>query len=986
MLAGDTMFGYPQRWDLGSAAGGSVLGTTGQPYNLTLNSSIGYFEWNNLTVQPPLSNIIVQAGNLGVVGSTSFGDPNATLVLEAGAGTTFWGPSVYVHKGVDFQNGATIQNASGANVMNGAMTLEAGFCTFNIGGGTTLTVSNVLSGPGTFYDIGGTGTTVLAGNSPSYAGTVLVVNGQLTLNGSVGGPVTTQGGTTLAGSGSAAGLVDVSGAFVPGGAGTAGTFTAGGLTLENGATLTMDLGPTTTVGSGANDLITVNGNLTVINNNNITINPLTGTLANGTYTLFTYTGSLSGSFGMASTVASSRYTFTLDTSVAHQVRLIVSGLPNLLEWNNGANNGQWDVQSSFNWSNLTSHAEDQFFTSDAVLLDDSITNAAHPTTSIVIGSGQVVAPSVLTNNSTTNYSISGAGKISGGGSIVKLGTSTLNLSTTNDFTGNVTVRAGTLQINGQLQGSVSPVGAASGTVFVTNGATLIVNLTGGYPSGDIGFAAKPLVVSGSGANGLGVIQNNGNPIYNDGNTLTGLGQSVTLTGNTTIGGTARWDWGYPGLSAVLSTGGSNYNFTAIQSGYAQWMELTIDTNLGNFDYISTASTPQTWQVAGMGGSLGNPTNTLTVHSNVLMYVVHGNTTAGDSGYAKVIHLLPTVEFRFQPSGGAGDYRLATSFVLESNATISFYSGTGGSGSGTVVNGAVKLNGLAHFQTGDAPLTFSNVISGAGGFFWDNYNNNMIFTAANTYQGITDIRSGRDLVLVGGGSISGSTNISLAASATLDVSGRTDKTLTLVAGQTLQGSGTVDGNLVVSSSATVSTGTASAIGTLTVTNAVTLSGTTVMKLNKTGSTADEISGASSIHYGGTLSLSNIGGTLAAGDSFTLFSAGSYAGSFTAITPSTPGAGLAWDTSGLSSGKIAIKAASVPPTIGAITVSAGRVVISGRNNTGAGGGPYHVLSSVNVGAPLGSWTVLTNGTFDGSGNFSSTNAVGTNAEQFYIIREP
>src|SRR5580658_9636053 len=114
---------------------------------------------------------------------------------------------------------------------------------------------------------------------------------------------------------------------------------------------------------------------------------------------------------------------------------------------------------------------------------------------------------------------------------------------------------------------------------------------------------------------------------------------------------------------------------------------------------------------------------------------------------------------------------------------------------------------------------------------------MVFTAANTYQGITDIRSGRDLLLVGGGSISGSTNISLAAGATLDVSGRTDKTLTLVAGQTLQGSGTVDGNLMVSSGATVSTGTASAIGTLTVTNAVTLSGTTVMKLNKTGSTAD-----------------------------------------------------------------------------------------------------------------------------------------------------
>jgi hypothetical protein len=35
---------------------------------------------------------------------------------------------------------------------------------------------------------------------------------------------------------------------------------------------------------------------------------------------------------------------------------------------------------------------------------------------------------------------------------------------------------------------------------------------------------------------------------------------------------------------------------------------------------------------------------------------------------------------------------------------------------------------------------------------------------------------------------------------------------------------------------------------------------------------------------------------------------------------------------------------------------------------------------------SWNVLTNGTFDASGNFSSTNAVGTARQQFYIIKQP
>jgi autotransporter-associated beta strand protein len=981
VLTGDTTFGFPTRWDLGSGNGGSTLGTDGSAHNLTLMTfngyGSGYFEWRNLTVLPPLANIDIASGNLGVVGTTTFGDPNATLTIAPSAALTLWGANVYVNKGVDFQAGGTINNASGANIMNGAMTLEPGFCTFVVNGNTTLTLSNVLSGSGVFYLNGSTGTTVLWGNSPSFTGGVSLYTGQLTLNGSIGSGIISQAGTTLTGSGSASGLVDVSGAMSPGGFGTTGTFTAGGgLTLESSATLTMDLGTTT---GGANDLIAVTGNLTV-NGNNISINPLAGTLANGSYTLFTYTGSLTGSFGTASTVAASRYTFTIDTSTPHVVKLNVVGVPNLLVWNNGANNGQWDVQSSLNWTNLTTHAEDQFFTADTVLLDNTITTAANPTTTLNIPAGQVVVPSVLTNNSSTNYTITGAGKISGAASVVKLGSSSLTIGTTNDFTGNFTIGGGSVQIDGQLSASASPVGAANGTLTVSNAATLIVNLQGGYPNGNIGFSTKPLVVSGAGANGQGAIQNNGNPIYNDSSTLAGLGQNVTLAGNTTIGGSNRWDWGYPGLGATLSTRGSNFNFTIIEPSYSQWGDLIIDTNLGNIDFYSTASSQQTWRVSGMGGSLGNPTNTLTLRTNVLMNIQHGGTTAGDNGYAKIIHVLSTCAFQYQPSGGAGDYRLRSSFIMESNTSLSFFSVDGGSGSGVAISGTVVLNGLVHFQTGNGPITFSNVISGPGGFYWDNYDNNLIFLATNTYQGITDIRSGRTLALAGNGSILGSTNISLAASATLDVSARTDHTLTLAAGQTLQGQGIVNGNLAVGAGAVVSPGGANAIGVLTVTNVVTLSGTAIMELNKTAGTFDQISGASSITYGGTLSLTNLSGTLAVNDSFKLFNAGSYAGSFGSITPATPGPGLAWDTSGLGNGTIRVAG---PPTISKITVSGGKVIISGQFGPGAGG-TYSVFTATNLSSP--NWVLSNTGTFDSNGNFSSTNAVGTHPQQFYKLRVP
>jgi hypothetical protein len=191
-------------------------------------------------------------------------------------------------------------------------------------------------------------------------------------------------------------------------------------------------------------------------------------------------------------------------------------------------------------------------------------------------------------------------------------------------------------------------------------------------------------------------------------------------------------------------------------------------------------------------------------------------------------------------------------------------------------------------------------------------------------------------------------------------------------------------LSVGGGATVSPGGANAIGTLTVTNAIALSGTTSMEVNKTAATRDQLNCAGTITYGGTLNVVNLGGTLAAGDSFKLFNAGTYTGTFSAITPA-PGAGLSWDATGLTTGTLKVMTASALPTIGKITVSGGNIIISGNNNTSSSG-TYHILTSTNIFVPLSNWMVLTNGSFDGSGNFSATNALGTNSHQFYILQVP
>ena len=75
-LSGDTTFAMPNRWDLSDA----TLGTGGNAYNLTLNGS-GYFQWNNVAADSALANINLLAGQWGLVGSTSLGNPNATLTL-----------------------------------------------------------------------------------------------------------------------------------------------------------------------------------------------------------------------------------------------------------------------------------------------------------------------------------------------------------------------------------------------------------------------------------------------------------------------------------------------------------------------------------------------------------------------------------------------------------------------------------------------------------------------------------------------------------------------------------------------------------------------------------------------------------------------------------------------------------------------------------------------------------------------------------------
>ena len=388
----------------------------------------------------------------------------------------------------------------------------------------------------------------------------------------------------------------------------------------------------------------------------------------------------------------------------------------------------------------------------------------------------------------------------------------------------------------------------------------------------------------------------------------------------------------------------------------------------------------------MDTAFQNPATVITVQTNCQLIFWNG-------GWNGTIHLLGGGQaFQFGDPGAFNGYNV----IMENGAVWNTYGGSGAQS----INVPITLNGVARFVLGDQDRTYTNVISGAGGFVEDVYNHAMILSAANTYTGPTVIGSDGntpEVNLTGNGSISHSSLIFFGGSnptiAHMDVTGRPDQTLTLASGQTLAGVGGVNGSLVVSGGATLSPsgttaalgvnwGGTNAVGAIAASANITLNGTTVIKLDGSG-TNDMVQAAANMTYSGTLNLVNISSSpLAAGNSFHIFSAAGYSGSFTGITPATPGSGLVWDLAQLSSGIVSVAS---QPVIGNTRVSGGNLIFSGTGGTT--NGTFYVLTSTNVATPLANWTPLSTNAFDSSGNFSVTNTINPgNPRQFYLLKTP
>jgi fibronectin-binding autotransporter adhesin len=273
-----------------------------------------------------------------------------------------------------------------------------------------------------------------------------------------------------------------------------------------------------------------------------------------------------------------------------------------------------------------------------------------------------------------------------------------------------------------------------------------------------------------------------------------------------------------------------------------------------------------------------------------------------------------------------------------------------------------------FNTNGTMQTYSGVLSGNGSFRRSasaGMGGVTVLTAANTYTGETLVDNGTLLV-------TGALATNVVTVTNLGVLG---------------GNGTIRGPVLVLNGGTLAPGTS--IGRLTISNALVFAGgsTAFMELNRAALTNDFVTGLTSVTYGGTLSLTNVGPTaLAAGDSFKLFNATNYSGAFTNLVPATPGAGLVWDTTSLTTNGI-LKVAALPssPIMDNASLVGTNFIASGTG--GLTNGTYYVLTSTNAALPLPNWTYLATNTFDANGNFSFTNGVSpAEPQRFFILRLP
>ncbi len=794
----------------------------------------------------------------------------------------------------------------------------------------------------------------------SYTGPTIVTDGALEVNGQlVASTVTLERGLWLRSCISGTGVlgngltVGPRCTIVPGATNVPGTLTISNhLTLLGDALCLFDL--TNSPAGPGNDHVIVSGNLILSGLNTIRINALAGQLAVGNlYSLFSYSGSLTGSLTNLALDGPLALTCVLTNPPGKIAALVISARPPTnLVWR-GAGGNQWDEGVSYNW--LANGAVEPFLPLDSVLFND--TGAALPTVNLV---GRLT-PSSVTVAATVNYAFTGSGYISGQTGLVKSNSGTLTILTTNDYTGRTIINGGTVEVALLASGgSRCAIGAANSdpTNLVINGGTLryigsTVGINRGITIGangatlDVSNAGTTLTISGTiVGDGKLTVRGVGSLTLSGANTFTGglaIDNGTVLLGTTTAAGSG---------TITLNGGWLTLNASGSPATYAN--PIHVATFSGIYSLGANQALSGTW--SGTGAlTVHIPTNnTFSLRGNISAY--GGIMTLSGPGY-----------FRWYGSAGSSQ----AAFDLGMNWGImltrdggTVHLGALSGGSNTVLSGA---------SSSDAPTTYVIGARGEDTIFGGSIRNGA--TAARP-TAITKVGPGV-LTLTGSNTYSGPTIVS---EGTLLVNGNhaaATNTVTVESMATLCGVGMLGGRTIVNG--TLSPG--APVGTLTFTNTLALAtgSFTVMQISKPPGTNDQVRALAGITYGGALIISNTGGILTNGDVFKLFDAPSYNGRFDTISLPTLAPELAWLTSKLNTDGTVRVIARPRLSVG---ITGTGLVLSCTN--GPPNEPCYVLTTTNIMLPVSAWTRLATNVFDNNGRMFITNNIDSDAQRFYMLQ--
>ena len=571
------------------------------------------------------------------------------------------------------------------------------------------------------------GDNTFSGGVNVTAGTLLVANATGSSTGT--GAVSVTGATTvLGGAGSVSGLVTVgSGSTLsPGGAATAGTITLGGLTLAAGSKLTFQLGANTAasdqvVVTSSGGFAAAGGALT------LDTTTLTG-FGNGTYSLITYAGTLGGSFANL-TLASPNLTNAAGAKffgyLVNNVGSVDLQTTNSLTWNGDVSGTKWvnstTADANFKVGSVTGV---NFQDSMAVVFDDTAA-------SYLVNLPGTVTPSSVSFNAANDYVLQGAGKVTGLATLAKSGSGRLTIDSPNDFSGAISLNAGSLEMK-------DPAALGSGTISITAGASLRLNDDG---SGPIALASRITSYSGAGAI-VNVAGQNSATLSTPSAATSFVSEAgkLTLAVGTLTVGTDRH------LTLLGNGGDFEVTGTSISSGN---FNFTVTMNGG------TAVIAPSITVGADRAVTVNGTGSTTFASNL----TSSSTTTGLSVSNTGTNLFNGAVV---VNGGGGGITLAGGTnTFTQNVTING-SGTLTVSGGTTVFGAgrtVTTNGGAVSLSGSADTTFdANVTSGGGAWTVSSSDNTTLNGTLTGSGGLTKSGAGTLTFNATSGSYSGAVGL------------------------------------------------------------------------------------------------------------------------------------------------------------------------------------------------------------------------------------